>query len=615
MKKKKEKSRPYHKDFGIFSNVIYAFKGMFDYSKMFYLLIPIGIICYPMMQYFWTFMSKLIIDLVTSEGSIEDLLWLIAIFLIIQLIITILNSLYNREIWWRYIGARFRLMSQKNRKVMTINFQHLENSDVLDCYQKAGNACGGNYNGVEGMMRFSVEFLNSLAVVTVGILILGTMNIVVVLIMTAICLMSFFINNRTGKILKARVWDPLAPWWRKNNYMRFVTTSFDSAKDIRMFGLAGFLTEKIKALKEERVQAQKANAKAWLIVSWLNNLLFAVSLAAVYGYLIYMTVNGEMTIGSFTLYLGASTAFYNYISQLLRNITSMLECSREADDFRSFMEFEKDEHDAGDEVPNCDSFEFEFKNVSFKYQKSESYALKNLSIKLKAGQRLAVVGLNGAGKSTFIKLLLRLYEPTEGEILLNGVNIKKYSRTSYYKIFSPVFQEVELFAFPLAENVSMNTPEQTDVSKSENCLIKAGFKDKLKELPKGSATEILKVIHDDGTDLSGGEKQKLALARALYKDASVVVLDEPTAALDALAESSLYNDFDKLIGGKTAVYISHRLSSTQFCDNVAMFKDGALVEYGTHKSLMAQNGLYAEMFKIQAQYYVDSKGKEAVTDE
>ena len=161
----------------------------------------------------------------------------------------------------------------------------------------------------------------------------------------------------------------------------------------------------------------------------------------------------------------------------------------------------------------------------------------------------------------------------------------------------------------------MNTPEQTDISKSENCLIKAGFKDKLKELPKGSATEILKVIHNDGTDLSGGEKQKLALARALYKDAPVVVLDEPTAALDALAESRLYNDFDKLIGGKTAVYISHRLSSTQFCDNVAMFKDGALVEYGTHKGLMAQNGPYAEMFKIQAQYYVDNKGKGALTDE
>ena len=191
------------------------------------------------------------------------------------------------------------------------------------------------------------------------------------------------------------------------------------------------------------------------------------------------------------------------------------------------------------------------------------------------------MGLNGAGKSTFIKLLLRLYEPTEGEILLNGVNIREYNKRSYYRIFAPVFQEVELFAFPLAENVSMQSPKKTDKALAEKCLVDAGFGEKLAELPRGVDTEILKIIHDDGVDLSGGEKQKLALARALYKGAPVVVLDEPTAALDAIAESKLYNDFDNLTGGKTAVYISHRLSSTQFCNNVAMFKDGEMCEYGT----------------------------------
>lgn len=241
------------------------------------------------------------------------------------------------------------------------------------------------------------------------------------------------------------------------------------------------------------------------------------------------------------------------------------------------------------------------------HPKAENYALKNLSLKVNAGERLAVVGLNGAGKSTFIKLLLRLYEPTEGEILLNGVNIREYDKRSYYRVFSPVFQDVELFAFPLAENVSMQSPEKTDKKRAEDCLKAAGFGEKLSELPNGVDTEILKVIHDDGVDLSGGEKQKLALARALYKNAPVVVLDEPTAALDAIAESRLYNDFDKLIGGSTAVYISHRLSSTQFCKNVAMFKDGELCEYGTHESLMEKNGAYAEMFRLQAQYYVDEE--------
>lgn len=616
MKKKenKEEKNPLHKDHGVFSNVKYILRAMVRYDKGFLWLIPIGMICAPIMQYLWTFISKFVIDIITGEAGIDRLLRLMLMFMATQAASTMLNAYYSSEIWWRYIAARCKLMSEKNAKVMGIDFQHLENSDVLDCYQKAGNACDGNGNGVEGMMRNIVSFLLSAAVVAVGIAILGTMNIFVVLLMLVICIINFLLNNRTNKNVKKRVWDPLAPWWRKDHYLLNVTTSFDTAKDIRMFGLQDWLTDKMTELKKERIEAQKSNAKAWLITSWISNILFALSQAAVYAWLIYQTIRGEMTIGNFSLYLGSSMAFYNYITNLLQGITSLLECSRQVDDFRSFMDFCSEDSDIGEEIPQFESYEFEFRNVSFKYPKAEKYALKNLSLTLKAGERLAVVGLNGAGKSTFIKLLLRLYEPTEGEIFLNGINIRKYSRKSYYTVFAPVFQNVELFAFPLAENVSMATPEAADKVKAEKCLSDAGFGDKLKELPNGVSTEILKIIHDDGVDLSGGEKQKLALARALYKDAPVVVLDEPTAALDALAESRLYNDFDKLIGGKTAVYISHRLSSTQFCSNVAMFKDGEMAEYGTHDELLQKNGAYAEMFRIQAQYYVDDPESEVTSN-
>ena len=256
-------------------------------------------------------------------------------------------------------------------------------------------------------------------------------------------------------------------------------------------------------------------------------------------------------------------------------------------------------------VPSYDSYEFEFKNVSFKYSRADKYALKDLNLKIKAGERLAVVGLNGAGKSTFIKLMLRLYEPTEGQILLNGVDISTYDIDSYYGIFSPVFQDVNLFAFTFAENISMRALENTDFSLAQKFTKDAGLGEKLESLPNGLNTQLLKIIYDDGIDMSGGEKQKLALARALYKNSPVVILDEPTSALDAIAESKLYEEFDKLIGGKTAVYISHRLSSTQFCNNVAMFMEGKMIEYGTHDSLMAANGEYAKMFNIQSQYYLE----------
>ncbi|MBO7334694.1 MAG: ABC transporter ATP-binding protein, partial [Lachnospiraceae bacterium] len=322
-------------------------------------------------------------------------------------------------------------------------------------------------------------------------------------------------------------------------------------------------------------------------------------------WLVYLIVNKSLTLGNFSLYLGTSATFFGYILSVLSNVSEIFAKSREVDDFRSFLDIDKDEDDKGIKVPKFDSYEFKFENVSFKYPKAEKYALKNLSITVKAGERLAVVGLNGAGKSTFIKLLLRLYDPTEGRILLNGTDIKEYDRNSYYDLFGAVFQDINLFAFPLSENVSMEISQKTDKDKAKEALEAAGLKEKLDSLDKGIDTEILKIIYDDGVDMSGGEKQKLALARALYKDAPVAVLDEPTSALDALAEAKLYKDFDKLIGGKTAVYISHRLSSTQFCNHVAMFKEGELVEYGTHESLLKAGGPYSEMFNVQAQYYIE----------
>lgn len=604
-KKKDEDQNPYHKDYGLFGNMRYVMSNMFKYVPKMRRYIPVGIICAPLMQYLWTFITKFVIDMITSESGWETLLWLISAVTAVQIASTMLNTWRNSK-WSWFIYARMKMMVEFNRKIMTIDFRNTEDTDVMDCREKGGRAAQGNEVGLEGMMRQMVNLLECSAVTAVGLIILGTMNIFVVLVMILLSAIAFASKNYANKRCKKEVWDPLANWWRRNHYMSNITCDFSAAKDIRMFGLREWLTEKFKKEKAVRYEGQKLNEKIWLGCSICTNICFAVSQVIVYGWLFYKASKGEMTIGNFSFYVASSTSFYTYVRQIMDSVADLLQRSREVDDWRSFLDIDGGDPDEGVEVPQYDSYEFEFINVSFKYPKAENYALKNLSLTLKAGQRLAVVGLNGAGKSTFIKLLLRLYEPTEGEILLNGVNVAKYSKTSYYRIFAPVFQEVNLFAFPLAENVSMKSPDSTDKRLAESCLENAGFGEKLKELPSGVDTEVLKVIYDDGTDLSGGEKQKLALARALYKDSPVVVLDEPTAALDALAESKLYGDFDKLIGGKTAVYISHRLSSTQFCSEVAMFRDGEMVELGTHKELLERGGAYAEMFRIQAQYYVDN---------
>lgn len=612
MKKKKEENlNPYHREYGLFGNMRYVMSNMFKFVPKMKLYIPVGIICAPLIQYLWTFITKFVIDMITGESGWENLLRLIISVTAVQIISTMLNTWRNSK-WSWFIYARTKMMVEFNRKIMTIDFKNTEDSDVMDCREKGGRAAQGNNIGLEGMMRNTVSLMENTAVAAVGLIILGTMNIFVVLVLIALSAVAFASKNYANKRCKKEVWDPLANWWRRNNYMSSTTCDFAAAKDIRMFGLREWLTEKFKKEKVTRYEGQKLNEKIWLACSITTNVCFALSQIAVNGWLLYKATRGEMTIGNFSFYTAASISFYTYVRNIMDSIAELLQRSREVDDWRSFLDMDGGDPDEGMEVPEYESYEFEFKNVSFKYPKAENYALKNLSLTLKAGQRLAVVGLNGAGKSTFIKLLLRLYEPTEGEILLNGINVQKYRKTSYYRIFAPVFQDVNLFAFPLAENVSMKSPESTDKKLAEGCLENAGLGEKLKELPSGIDTEILKVIYDDGTDLSGGEKQKLALARALYKDAPVVVLDEPTAALDALAESRLYGDFDKLIGGKTAVYISHRLSSTQFCNEVAMFRDGEMVELGTHRELLEKGGAYAEMFRIQAQYYVDDPEEEAI---
>ena len=249
-------------------------------------------------------------------------------------------------------------------------------------------------------------------------------------------------------------------------------------------------------------------------------------------------------------------------------------------------------------------YEVEFRDVSFKYPGSEQYVLRHVNMKFKVGSRLAVVGMNGSGKTTFIKLLCRLYDPTEGVILLNGIDIRKYNYLDYMMIFSVVFQDFRLFALKLGENVASGRDYDPDLV--TDCLIKAGFGDRLATLPDGLDTYLYKDYDPAGIDISGGEAQKIALARALYKDAPFIILDEPTAALDPIAEAEIYSKFNDIAGDKTAIYISHRLSSCKFCDEIAVFHEGEVIQKGSHAELLADEaGKYFELWNAQAQYYTE----------
>ena len=608
----KREDNPYHKEFGFFSNLKFVLKVMKKYSPMLLFLLPVSAMISVGNRYTVSFLIKYIIDIATNHGTLQQRLITLGIFSVIFITLWNTNSWYNSKTEIKCILARMNLILEKNLITMTMPFIYTEDPNMLDCNQKASQAVGGNQQGVEGMMHIILNFSGSLGAVIAGLSIISTINFKIVILMIAIALANFFISNLANKWCKKHVWDELAPWWRKRWYMDIALGDFSYAKDIRMFGLKNYLTHKFQEINKIRFNYQKKNNRVWLLVSITSSFFWVISQVLIYIYLIRCIFAKTITIGNFTLYLSATATFFECVMSLLNSITNFLNNSRYVDDFRSFYEMPELRQNLPDQKTNLPKlqpqshYEFEFQNVSFKYPRAERFALQNVSIKIKAGERLAVVGLNGAGKSTFIKLLLRLYQPTEGKILLNGTDIQTYDLNSYFKIFAPVFQEVNLFAMSFAENVSMKSLENTDKDLAHQSVVQSGLEEKLDSLEKGLDTQLLKVIYDDGIDLSGGQKQKLALARALYKNSPVVVLDEPTAALDAIAESKLYSDFDKLIGGKTSIYISHRLSSTQFCNNVAMFKDGKLIEYGTHESLLKQNGEYANMFKIQAQYYVDA---------
>jgi ATP-binding cassette subfamily B protein len=323
----------------------------------------------------------------------------------------------------------------------------------------------------------------------------------------------------------------------------------------------------------------------------------------VYTFVCLKALGGAFGIGSATQYIASITKLSESTSSLIRTAGEMRNNASFLKLIFEFLDIPNNMYQGSLTVEKSMlDYEIEFRDVSFRYPGSESYALYHVNMKFRVGERLAVVGQNGSGKTTFIKLLCRLYDPTEGEILLNGINIREYNYTEYMSVFSVVFQDFKLFAFTLGQNVG--TKVDYNKNRAENCLKDAGFGERLKELTDGTETYLYKELSKTGVEISGGEAQKIAFARALYKDAPFIVLDEPTAALDPIAEAEVYSNFNNIVGDKTAIYISHRLSSCRFCDDIAVFDDGQIVQQGSHDELVVdENGKYHELWYAQAQYY------------
>lgn len=610
-KYKESKDNPLHREFGVWSNTVYILKKMRQYCPAVIPIALMGVVCGSVLSYFWGIVGKYVIDLVQSGGAADEitaaLLKLLLAAGLAGAALTLCRTFSDNKTWYRFIFVRMQIITERIDRALCLSYQMLERPDVLDTHQRATEATGGNTNGVEGMMNLMVTLGRDLVTVLVTLSAVFVLDWRLVFCLFALGILQYLHFQRTIKLDKREVWDKLAPLWRQENYMNRVTQDFDYAKDIRLFDMSDFLLRKQKQVFAAKEERNDYHHDLWHRNVTVTRLLYMVGQGLIYAALFGAVLKKGMAIGDFTMYLALAVAFSESLLNFLHRFVDYRKASMEVDDFRSFMELDLEEKEDMIPLPEAEEYTIEFHDVSYRYTEAEKDAVSHLNLTLHPGEKLAVVGLNGAGKTTMIKLLLRLYDPTEGCITLNGIDVRRFRREEYYRLFAPVFQDVQIFAFPVAENVSMRTPEDTDREKAEKAALEAGLGEKLRSLSKGIDTELLKVVDEEGVDLSGGERQKLALARALYKGAPVVVLDEPTSALDALAEQQLYERFDRMIGKRAAVYISHRLASTRFCDRVAMFRDGVLVEYGSHEELLEKGGEYAHMFEVQAQYYQEEQ--------
>ncbi len=591
----------------LLSNLKYIMGYAWSQDKVLFAQCGVYTILASIAPFIGIFLPKFLIDELLGQRRIEIILMtLIGFFL--------LSSVVNYSIAWlrcayspRVTKIRTDYITMISDKIMKMDFKNTEDPEVLNKIKSVMNAVMSNNTGVEGVYHTLLGLFGRLTAFVGYISIVLFLSPWILLFLIINVLISYALTMRVKKYEYSQK-EKAADKDRRTFYVFDTMYDFAYGKDIRIYDLKNILIDKFKKFRGERIDISNDVQGKQLKVKIVDVILLVIRECVVYGYLIYNVLFTGMGIGDFTMYFSTINGFGDWMKGILDDLANIKAQNMYLDDMREFLEIKSENKEKTRDIPIDSSYEIEFKNVSFKYPKTDKYIYKNLSLKIKKGQRLAIVGINGAGKTTFVKLLCRLYEPTSGEILINGVNIKDFSKEEYYKILSVVFQDIKTFAFTVAENVSLENLEEVDREKVLHCIEKAGVGDKINSLQKGIDTSLLKILDGEGVELSGGENQKLALARALYKNGKIVILDEPTSALDAVAEYNIYKGFDELIGDKTAIYISHRLASTKFCDVIAFFENGEIVEYGTHEELLKKNGKYSDMFNIQAQYYKEESG-------
>ena len=590
------------KTYSTWENIKYIISHSWKYDKSIFGLFCIFTILTGVFPFIGILFPKYILDELTGSQDKNRLILLLVSFFFSSAVIGYFVTFIKNSYLPKMIDIRFQFIHMLSIKCMTTDYKNTEEPSFLNSVETAFRALQSNTNGLEGILHKLFSLGGNIIVLIGYMLIIGKLNIFILLYLIANVSLVYYFTFSVKKYEYNQA-DELSDIDRHSKYSYDLMYNFAYGKDMRIYSLTDWIGN---LFQKQRFDIEKKIKYKYFGVGVREVILLLIREGIVYAYLIYLVLNKGLSIGSFTMYFAAIASFASAMKVIMDDMAHIRAQSLYVSDFRVFMDRKEEKEPAHPRRLPEGPYEIEFKNVTFRYPGSEKYVYKDISFHIKPGQKLAIVGHNGAGKTTFVKLLCRMYEPESGEILLNGINIQEFSKRDYYTLFSAVFQEIKTLAFSVAENIAVSEGAIKE-DKVLQCLDKADMKKKVLEQKNGIYTGMQKILDDEGVEFSGGETQRIILARALYKDAGIVILDEPTAALDAIAERSIYEKFNEMVEGKTSIFISHRLASTSFCDVIAMFEEGQLIEYGTHEELLAKNEKYAEMFQVQAQYYKEDE--------
>lgn len=546
-----------------------------------------------------------ILNKIELSASLGSVVFTIAAFALVLMLLSGLRSYVDTNALFGRIAVRSQgIYLSISRKYAKTSYPNLLNTDFLALGKKASAACDANSEASEAIWTTLTDLMTSCIGFIVYLALLTNLNLWLAALVAATTAVSYFASKRINEWGYLHRSEELE-LTKRIEYANKTATSREFAKDIRMFGLRGWLEDLWGSTMRLYSAFCAKRERKYIWANIIDIVLTFLRNGIAYAFLIGITVKNGLPASQFLLYFAALSGFAQWVVEILDKLSVMHKQSLDISTIREFLDWDEPfDLNGGERIafePNK-QYEIRLDNVSFRYPKADKDTLSHINLTVHPGEKLAIVGLNGAGKTTLVKLVCGFLDPTEGRILLNGEDIRKFNRNDYYALFSAVFQEFSVLDVTVKENVAQCV-DGIDETRVWQCIDKAGLTEKIQSLPKGIETHLGRRVFKDGVEFSGGQTQRLMLARALYKNAPILVLDEPTAALDPIAENDIYQKYNDMTHGRTSFFISHRLASTRFCDRIIFVDSGKIAEEGTHDELLKNGGGYAYLFEVQSKYY------------